>query len=65
MKALGPEAIIWDMDGTLVDTAQHHFSAWRNVCTCGRSSAADLRAAGADLVIKNLEFIDLPAVETL
>ncbi len=22
-------AIIWDVDGTLVDTAEHHFSAWK------------------------------------
>ena len=25
-------AAIWDMDGTLVDTAEQHFEAWRAVC---------------------------------
>jgi beta-phosphoglucomutase len=25
-------AVIWDMDGTLVDTADLHFEAWRDVC---------------------------------
>ncbi|MFO0878702.1 MAG: HAD family phosphatase [Gemmataceae bacterium] len=25
-------AAIWDMDGTLVDTAEMHFEAWRRVC---------------------------------
>lgn len=25
------KAVIWDMDGVIVDTAPHHFSAWRKV----------------------------------
>lgn len=25
-------AVIWDMDGTLVDTAELHFQAWQEVC---------------------------------
>ena len=25
-------AAIWDMDGTLVDTAELHFQAWYEVC---------------------------------
>src|SRR5258707_15384701 len=25
-------AAIWDMDGTLVDTAEQHFQAWYEVC---------------------------------
>jgi beta-phosphoglucomutase len=25
-------AALWDMDGTLVDTAEHHFLAWQEVC---------------------------------
>jgi len=28
MKEFGPFAVIWDMDGTLVDTAELHFAAW-------------------------------------
>src|SRR5262249_3967335 len=24
--------VIWDMDGTLVDTAELHFQAWREIC---------------------------------
>ena len=27
-----PWAVLWDMDGTLVDTAELHFSAWRECC---------------------------------
>lgn len=26
------KAALWDMDGTLVDTAEQHFAAWRDVC---------------------------------
>jgi beta-phosphoglucomutase len=26
-------AIIWDVDGTLVDTAEHHFQAWQRVAS--------------------------------
>lgn len=25
-------AVLWDMDGTLVDTAEHHFHAWVRIC---------------------------------
>ena len=27
-----PFAVLWDMDGTLVDTAEHHFHAWVRIC---------------------------------
>jgi beta-phosphoglucomutase len=27
-----PHAILWDMDGTLVDTAELHFQAWHAIC---------------------------------
>lgn len=27
-----PWAVLWDMDGTLVDTAELHFEAWRRLC---------------------------------
>ena len=27
-----PFGVIWDMDGTLVDTAELHFRAWEEVC---------------------------------
>jgi beta-phosphoglucomutase len=27
-----PRAVIWDMDGTLVDTAELHYAAWVEVC---------------------------------
>jgi beta-phosphoglucomutase len=41
-----PHAAIWDMDGTLVDTAELHFQAWLQVCTeLGRPfSRADFAA---------------------
>jgi beta-phosphoglucomutase len=28
-----PAAVIWDMDGTLVDTAELHFQAWLELCS--------------------------------
>jgi HAD superfamily hydrolase (TIGR01509 family) len=27
-----PRGVLWDLDGTLVDTAQQHFAAWVEVC---------------------------------
>ena len=27
-----PRAAIWDVDGTLVDTAEQHFRAWVDAC---------------------------------
>jgi beta-phosphoglucomutase len=30
--AMLPWAVLWDMDGTLVDTAELHFAAWRECC---------------------------------
>ena len=35
-------AAIWDMDGTLVDTAEQHFRAWADVCRAA-SAGSDLR----------------------
>src|ERR1700752_204679 len=32
MSDAGRYAAIWDMDGTLVDTAELHFQAWEAVC---------------------------------
>ncbi len=29
MKDLQPRAVLWDMDGVLVDSADYHFEAWR------------------------------------
>jgi beta-phosphoglucomutase len=31
-NAMLPWAVLWDMDGTLVDTAELHFAAWRECC---------------------------------
>jgi beta-phosphoglucomutase len=31
MKNLAPRAVLWDMDGTLVDTGEYHFIAWRDI----------------------------------
>src|SRR5262245_15726744 len=32
MTPSSPGAVIWDIDGTLVDTAEMHFEAWRALC---------------------------------
>jgi beta-phosphoglucomutase len=46
MSAIDAYAAIWDMDGTLVDTAELHFQAWEAVCReLGRDfSRADFAA---------------------
>jgi beta-phosphoglucomutase len=31
MAASTPRAVLWDLDGTLVDSAEHHWIAWRDV----------------------------------
>ena len=31
MPASTPRAVLWDLDGTLVDSAEHHWIAWRDV----------------------------------
>jgi beta-phosphoglucomutase len=32
MAADQPRGVIWDVDGTLVDTAELHFAAWQRIC---------------------------------
>jgi beta-phosphoglucomutase len=32
MPQIGKHGAVWDMDGTLVDTAELHFQAWERVC---------------------------------
>ena len=32
MSGNSDKAAIWDVDGTLVDTAELHFQAWQEVC---------------------------------
>lgn len=32
MTASTPFGVIWDVDGTLVDTAEQHFQAWEQIC---------------------------------
>jgi beta-phosphoglucomutase len=46
MADLPPGAVIWDVDGTLVDTAELHFRAWVDLCRdLGRDfSRADFAA---------------------
>ena len=29
------KAVLWDLDGTLVDSAQFHWEAWRDTCAAG------------------------------
>ncbi len=42
MTFLKPWAVLWDMDGTLVDTAELHFEAWVRLCdTLGRPFTRD------------------------
>jgi beta-phosphoglucomutase len=33
MSSALPRAVLWDLDGTLVDSAEHHWIAWREVMT--------------------------------
>ena len=42
-----PRAVLWDVDGTLVDSAEQHYEAWRvTLAECGRSFDRDEFAAG-------------------
>src|SRR6476659_10896752 len=41
-----PRAVLWDMDGTLVDSAEYHYQAWREtMAELGRTLARDEFAA--------------------
>src|SRR4051812_50097653 len=31
MNSLQPRAVLWDMDGTLLDSAEYHWLAWREI----------------------------------
>lgn len=31
MEQTNPRAVLWDMDGTLIDSSEYHWLAWRNV----------------------------------
>jgi len=31
MSRSSPRAVLWDLDGTLVDSAEHHWIAWRDI----------------------------------
>ena len=31
MNSLQPRAVLWDMDGTLLDSAEYHWLAWRDI----------------------------------
>ena len=42
-----PRGVLWDVDGTLVDSAEQHYEAWRvTLAECGRSFDRDEFAAG-------------------
>ena len=59
-----PSAVIWDVDGTLVDTAEQHFRAWVELC---RELGRELAAAPIDVAFVgigengHLAFNDPPA----
>jgi len=45
-RAPRPRAVLWDMDGTLVDSAEHHYEAWRaTMAELGRTLSRDEFAA--------------------
>jgi len=35
------KAVLWDLDGVLVDTAPFHFQAWQELCQSGGKGFAD------------------------
>lgn len=66
------KAVLWDLDGTLIDSAEHHFLAWRDtlslegfdlsherfVATFGRRNDAVLRDfLGPDIMLGEIERI--------
>ena len=72
MNSLQPRAVLWDMDGTLLDSAEYHWLAWREilvgesfelahnqfVATFGQRNDTILRDwLGADLPISEIDRI--------
>ena len=72
MNSLQPRAVLWDMDGTLLDSAEYHWLAWRDtlageryelaraqfVATFGQRNDTILRDwLGADLAVSEIDRI--------
>ena len=43
------EAVIWDMDGVIADTADYHYRAWRDIF---RGAGSDLQQSGIHEVLR-------------
>ena len=58
MSSSLPGAVIWDVDGTLVDTAELHFRAWVDLC---RDLGHDFTRAdfAATFGMRNPEILDV------
>jgi len=54
---MAPNAVIWDMDGVIADTAPYHFPAWQQV--------AQERLEEADKVVDSLEEVTVNTLESL
>jgi beta-phosphoglucomutase len=52
-SAVQPRAVLWDLDGTLADSREHHWRAWREAL------ASSAPRANVEVVVASLA--DLPA----
>ena len=57
---MAPNAVIWDLDGVIADTASYHFSAWQQV-----ARERGIVFTKADKVVDSLEVVTVNALESL
>ena len=57
---MAPNAVIWDLDGVIADTASYHFSAWQQV-----AREREIAFTKADKVVDSLEVVTVNTLESL
>ena len=63
-----PRAVLWDMDGTLLDSAEYHWLSWRDTMAAERAEFSHdyfIRTFGQrnDTILRDLFGADLPLAE--
>ena len=57
---MAPDAVIWDLDGVIANTASYHFSAWQQV-----ARQRGIAFTKADKVVDSLEVVTVNTLESL